>query len=128
MRFARGKLLIFADADGASHFSDLSLLEKALDKCVDGRGHALVLGSRAHMVSTAAVVQRSWLRNALMRAFHVYLSLLGISKVKDTQCGFKLCTRETGRVVYPSMHVVCFFSSMCQGEHLAQGFAGRMDL
>lgn len=136
MLFARGQLLLFADADGASQFSDLDNLESALEllqKDADSDHHqGLVLGSRAHMVDTEAVVkvraqgrfsksgtkaderglprQRSFLRNLLMRAFHFYLHVLGISSIKDTQCGFKLCTRETARIIYPSMHVVRRFT------------------
>ena len=51
-------------------------------------------------------MQRSKLRNLLMRGFHLYLQILGISSVKDTQCGFKLISRESAKLVFPSMHVV----------------------
>jgi hypothetical protein len=57
MLFARGSDLLFADADGASRFSDLDLLSSSLDKIRTKDGHAVVLGSRAHLVDTAAVVQ-----------------------------------------------------------------------
>lgn len=48
--------------------------------------------------------QRSALRNLLMRGLHLYLSLLGLSSIRDTQCGFKLQTRATARLLYPSLH------------------------
>ncbi|KAJ9091197.1 hypothetical protein QFC19_009193 [Naganishia cerealis] len=98
--FSRGSRILFADADGASTFSDLTLLERAMDELVateTGSGkaaaaasHAIVVGSRAHMVNSDAVVQRSFLRNLLMRAFHIFLRTLGVRGVKDTQCGFKV--------------------------------------
>lgn len=59
MRIARGERILFADADGASMFSDLDKLEAAMDQTVSPSGHALALGSRAHLVDTAAVVQAS---------------------------------------------------------------------
>jgi dolichyl-phosphate beta-glucosyltransferase len=57
MLFARGSALLFADADGASRFSDLDLLSSSLERIQTPDGHAVVLGSRAHLVDTAAVVQ-----------------------------------------------------------------------
>ena len=76
MLHARGQRLLFVDADGASKFDDLALLEKEMDTIVsnaaeaakgtangNGASHeqirAIVLGSRAHMVSTEAVVKAS---------------------------------------------------------------------
>ncbi|KEI39934.1 glycosyltransferase family 2 protein [Mixia osmundae IAM 14324] len=102
MKFARGKRLLFVDADGASQFEDLDLLDKEMDR-IEKEGYGLVLGSRAHMVKTPAV--RSALRNILMRCFHAYLHIMGISTVKDTQCGFKLLTRPTASIVFTNMHV-----------------------
>lgn len=59
MRHARGTYVVFADADGASRFSDLGQLVKACEKAKDGKGRAVAVGSRAHMVGTAAVVKVS---------------------------------------------------------------------
>lgn len=57
MRHARGTYVVFADADGASKFSDLGKLVVACEKAKDGRGRAIGVGSRAHMVGTEAVVK-----------------------------------------------------------------------
>lgn len=56
MRHARGEYAIFADADGASKFADLSALLKRL-KAVEDDGFGVAVGSRAHMVNTDAVVK-----------------------------------------------------------------------
>ena len=126
--FARGRLLLFADADGATKFSDLAKLEAAMERLLKlppksaNKNLGVVLGSRAHMVNSPAVIQRSALRNALMRSFHVYLNIMGISTVKDTQCGFKLFTRSAGRVIFPNMHVegwifdieIILLAALCQ--------------
>jgi hypothetical protein len=50
-------------------------------------------------------LQRSFIRNILMYAFHVLVYLLGVRTVKDTQCGFKMCTRGAARLIFPAMHV-----------------------
>jgi dolichyl-phosphate beta-glucosyltransferase len=60
MRHARGSYVVFADADGASKFTDLGKLVVACEKAKDELGRAVAVGSRAHMVGTEAVVQVSY--------------------------------------------------------------------
>jgi dolichyl-phosphate beta-glucosyltransferase len=60
MLHARGMRLLMADADGASRFADVELLLGALDDLAPvGTEGALgiAIGSRAHLVNTAAVVK-----------------------------------------------------------------------
>ncbi|KAJ3088539.1 dolichyl-phosphate beta-glucosyltransferase [Physocladia obscura] len=104
MLVARGDLILFADADGATKFADIDKLVAELET-VSVNGFGVAVGSRAHMVKSAAVVKRSFIRNFLMYAFHTFLLLLGISKIKDTQCGFKMFTRDSVRSIFPNMHV-----------------------
>ena len=107
MRHARGTYIVFADADGASKFTDLGKLVVGCEKAKDKLGRAVGVGSRAHMVGTEAVVKRSFLRNALMRAFHLLIRTLTTPKtaaIKDTQCGFKLFSRPVLPYIVPYMH------------------------
>ena len=104
MQHHRGHYAIFADADGASRFSDVSLLLEAVGQ-IEKAGLAVAGGSRAHMVSTDAVVKRSPLRNLLMHGFHTFIRLLGVSHIKDTQCGFKLFSRAACKKIFPAMHI-----------------------
>lgn len=107
LRHVRGKYCIFADADGASKFTDLGALVSAAQKVEDAQGRVVVVGSRAHLVGTSAVVQRSKLRNFLMYSFHTLLSLLTppkTARIKDTQCGFKLFSRNALPDIVPYMH------------------------
>ncbi|KAI8589274.1 glycosyltransferase family 2 protein [Geranomyces variabilis] len=104
MLVARGENLLFADADGATRFSDVDLLERRIEEVAVG-GSAVAVGSRAHMVSTEAVVKRSFIRNLLMHGFHTLLLILGISSIADTQCGFKMLTRSAAARIFPNMHV-----------------------
>lgn len=85
---ARGDWILLCDADGATRFADLGRLWKAKEGV---KTPTIVLGSRGHLVDTDVVARRSALRNLLMRAFHIFVSLVGgIKKIRDTQCGFKL--------------------------------------
>ncbi|KAJ5906815.1 Dolichyl-phosphate beta-glucosyltransferase [Penicillium subrubescens] len=107
MRHARGQYVVFADADGASKFEDLGKLVKACQDIEDAGGRGVAVGSRAHMVGSEAVVKRSKLRNFLMHSFHMILWLMTPPKtatVKDTQCGFKLFSRNSLPFIVPYMH------------------------
>ncbi|CAG8951774.1 hypothetical protein HYFRA_00005576 [Hymenoscyphus fraxineus] len=106
-RHVRGAYTVFADADGASKFGDLRKLVKGCQKVEDKQGRGIAVGSRAHMVGTEAVVKRSALRNALMHSFHLLLRLLtppATSRIRDTQCGFKLFSRAALPHIVPYMH------------------------
>ncbi|KAI9825123.1 MAG: dolichyl-phosphate beta-glucosyltransferase [Thelocarpon impressellum] len=107
MRHVRGEYVCFADADGASRFTDLGALVKACREAADTDGKAVAVGSRAHLVGSEAVVKRSFLRNLLMHSFHLLLRLLtppATAAIKDTQCGFKLFSRAALPDIVPYMH------------------------
>ncbi|KAG0216391.1 dolichyl-phosphate beta-glucosyltransferase [Mortierella sp. GBA30] len=104
MQYTRGKHILMVDADGATRFSDLDQVENRL-KEVERDGLGVAVGSRAHLVKTDAVVKRSFIRNFLMYSFHKVVYVLGIRGIDDTQCGFKLFTREAARAIFPNMHV-----------------------
>lgn len=99
MNHARGRHILFADADNASDFTAVSDLVAAAQE-----PRSVAIGSRAHLVNTDAVIKRSALRNALMRAFHLLVYSFGVRTVRDTQCGFKLFTRAAAQAVFPYMH------------------------
>lgn len=96
-----GEYLLFADADGATKFGDLSKLVAYLK---EQKGPAMAVGSRAHMVNTDAVVKRSLIRNFLMYGLHTLVYTFGIREIQDTQCGFKLFNREAAQMIFPHMH------------------------
>ncbi|KAM3968179.1 dolichyl-phosphate beta-glucosyltransferase wollknaeuel [Aphomia sociella] len=111
---ARGALILFADADGASKFEDLEKLETALkgiakyDPIIQpaeiSNCNVLVVGSRAHL-EKESLATRSVFRNILMYGFHFLVWLFTVKGIKDTQCGFKLFTRKTAIVCFESLHV-----------------------
>ncbi|KAF9233471.1 glycosyltransferase family 2 protein [Melanogaster broomeanus] len=105
MLHARGHRLLMVDADGASRFEDLELLWKAMDELAPQNEPAVVVGSRAHLVKTEAVVKRSLLRNILMYGLHTILRIVGVGHIRDTQCGFKLFTRRAAQRIFPAQHL-----------------------
>ncbi|CAM9169561.1 unnamed protein product [Hapterophycus canaliculatus] len=119
----RGEYGLMVDADAATDIQDLDRLmvrmhdiETTLEKGAPGRSvagrdgagiggkHGMVVGSRAHMEGEA-VAKRALHRTILMFVFHACVSVLCTRKIKDTQCGFKLFTRDTAAVVFGSLHL-----------------------
>jgi dolichyl-phosphate beta-glucosyltransferase len=108
MVHAAGKLILFLDADGASKMSEVEQLEAAVKK-LSGDSKvsevaAVAIGSRASLVPDT-LVRRSFLRNTLMFCFHLIVHMIGVQGIADTQCGFKLFTRQAAREIFPNMHV-----------------------
>ena len=80
----RGRLILFADADGATPASEFARLEAAIEAGAD-----VAIGSRA-LRSTGVAVQARWYRRLFGRAFHLLVRTLTVKGIQDTQCGFKL--------------------------------------
>jgi dolichyl-phosphate beta-glucosyltransferase len=93
MRLAKGELVLFTDADGATPIEELERLEKRL---ADG-GLQIAIGSRSSDGTSATQVDSTWWRRAVGRVFNFAVSGLLLSGVKDTQCGFKLFTSEAAK-------------------------------
>ena len=94
MLAARGELLLFADADGATPIDQEARLADAI------RGDAdLAVGSR--LVDAAGVTRRRTRTRGLVgRLFAgVARRWLGLS-VRDTQCGFKMFRGDVGRKLF----------------------------
>nr|SVE87579.1 EOG090X0BIY [Daphnia similis] len=108
MLSARGEQLLFADADGATTFEDISKLQNNLKELVKDQPMdktlGLVCGSRAHL-EKEAIASRSFFRTVLMKGFHLLVWMFAARSVRDTQCGFKLLTRPTARLCFPNLHI-----------------------
>ncbi|XP_011302309.1 dolichyl-phosphate beta-glucosyltransferase [Fopius arisanus] len=114
MQSARGCLLLFADADGATQFRDIEKLEESLKEVLKfdytenpheaSLSNAVICGSRAHLEEEATAT-RSIFRLILMHGFHFLVWVLCVRGIRDTQCGFKLLTRESARTIFRALHV-----------------------
>jgi dolichyl-phosphate beta-glucosyltransferase len=105
MLYAGGRQLLMADADGASRIEDLEGLWKAMEGIAPNDAPGVVVGSRAHLVKTEAVVKRSLIRNILMYGLHTILRIVGVGHIRDTQCGFKLFSRAAAQQIFPAQHL-----------------------
>jgi dolichyl-phosphate beta-glucosyltransferase len=81
---SKGRLVLFADADGSTPMSELERLEQAITKGAD-----IAIGSRA-LSAEDVQLDVLWYRRTLGLLFRGFVSLVGTRGIGDTQCGFKL--------------------------------------
>ncbi|KFO28692.1 Dolichyl-phosphate beta-glucosyltransferase [Fukomys damarensis] len=102
---SRGKKILMADADGATKFPDVEKLEKGLNDLQPWPDQmAIACGSRAHL-EKESIAKRSYFRTLLMYGFHFLVWFLCVKGIRDTQCGFKLLTREAASRTFSSLHI-----------------------
>lgn len=80
---AKGKLVLFMDADNSTPISELEKLMPLIKKS------QVVIGSR-HMKGSNIVIRQPWYRRLLSRSANLLIQTLLVHGVQDTQCGFKL--------------------------------------
>lgn len=103
INYSRGQYVLMADADGATEISDLPRLWSRLHE-IQRNEAGMAIGSRAHL-EMESVATRSLVRTVLMRGFHLLVTLLCTSNIRDTQCGFKLFTRKAARLLFSNLHL-----------------------
>ncbi len=100
MLAATGQYCLYVDADGATSFGPG--LEALINQMVSGK-EFVFMGSRAHLQQ-----ERSFLRRFLALAFRVLLTItLGpaAQHIRDTQCGFKLLSRNAAQQIFRTLHL-----------------------
>jgi len=90
---ARGQVCLFADADGAAPVSEWTTLYEQI-KDVGSDDMALAIGVREKQ-------QRGGFRLLLSWGWHFLVVALCSVGIRDTQCGYKLFTRQAARRIFP---------------------------
>jgi dolichyl-phosphate beta-glucosyltransferase len=91
---SRGARILFADADGATPIKELTRLTTALDEGAD-----VAVGSRAK-ASKDTKVRTSFHRKFLGRIFNGCVNAFILPGIADTQCGFKIFTRDAAQFLF----------------------------
>ncbi len=86
MLLANGDYALFTDADLSTPIEELDTFLSLIQK------YDIVIGSRA---LKGARVQNRWYRALLGKIGNVFISLIAVKGIRDTQCGFKLFRRST---------------------------------
>ena len=114
---ARGSRILFSDADLSTPIEELSLLSAALD-----RGCDVAVGSR-DVVGSELVRRQSLLRETGGRMFNRVVQWMAVPGIRDTQCGFKLFTRDAARRVFGRC-VIDGFAFDVEALHVARNILG----
>jgi len=91
---ARGALVLFVDADGATPIAEFDRLAAAV-----AGGAEVAFGSRA-LAGDGTRVSTRLHRRLMGRVFNTVVNLLVLPDVADTQCGFKLFTARAAAFLF----------------------------
>lgn len=96
---ARGKILLFTDADLSSPISEAGKLFAALEAGAD-----VAIGSR-WLDPSLQFQRQSFKRQALSRVYNLFLRMVLLFPYRDTQCGFKAFTRAAAARIFPLQRI-----------------------
>jgi dolichyl-phosphate beta-glucosyltransferase len=99
MLAARGEILLFSDADLSSPIEESLKLIDALEKGAD-----FAFGSR-WLSSSTQVKRQSKRRQLAGRVYNLLQRMVLGLPYRDTQCGFKACTRAAAEVMFPRQRI-----------------------
>jgi dolichyl-phosphate beta-glucosyltransferase len=102
MLAARGKYILFDDADNSTPIEEVGKLLRKLDT----EGYDVAVGSRA--VEGAEEAHRSPLRRLMSGGLRWLVRNVLRIGVQDTQCGFKMYTREAARRLHTAQTLMGF--------------------
>jgi glycosyltransferase involved in cell wall biosynthesis len=97
---AKGKILLFTDADLSSPIAEAGKLFAALEAGAD-----VAIGSR-WMDPSLQFQRQSLKRQILSRLYHRFLKIILLIPYHDTQCGFKAFTRAAAGKIFPLQRVM----------------------
>jgi dolichyl-phosphate beta-glucosyltransferase len=100
---ARGRFILFMDADGATPLNEIPKLLEALEK-----GHDVAIGSRIMQHPGEVEVKTPFYRHFIGRSFAFFVNLLALGGIGDTQCGFKMFRREAAAAIFSRQKTVGF--------------------
>lgn len=95
---ARGRYVLFTDADGATPIAELDKLLAAV-----GERAEIAIGSR-RQVSAEAERERTGLRQLMGNVFYSVVNFLAVPGIRDTQCGFKLFRTDVARELFRDLN------------------------
>ncbi len=117
MMAARCDVVLMSDADLSTPLEELEKLLPWVEE-----GYEVVIGSRA-MKESVLDPPQPFFRRVMGHVFRVMRGMLMLSGIRDTQCGFKLFTREAAQRVFKLQESFGFaFDSEALGIAEALGF------
>ncbi len=102
MLAAHGRHVLFSDVDLSTPIRDEAGLRAAL-----AAGADVAIGSRAE-ANSQITRRQNIVRESMGRIFNLFVRLLRLSDIHDTQCGFKMLTLDAARKIFPRTRVQGF--------------------
>ncbi len=99
MLAARGRVVLFSDADLSTPIEEVERLIAALDD-----GHEVAIGSRGLATSDVRVRQPIW-RQSMGRIFNWFVQRIALPRIWDSQCGFKCFPREVALQLFTRQRI-----------------------
>jgi len=93
---ARGQYIFFMDCDMST---DLKAVDEFMSYFRKHPEVDVIIGSRAHRQSKI-VIEQAWLRRSLGKAFNLFVRLLVLRPIRDTQCGFKAFRLQAAKSIF----------------------------
>ncbi|MFZ0743833.1 MAG: glycosyltransferase [Terracidiphilus sp.] len=100
---AKGRFVLFMDADGATPLTEIPKLMAALEA-----GYDVAVGSRVSNRSDEVEVKTSIHRRVIGRVFAFFVNMFAIEDIADTQCGFKMFRHEAAMAIFSSQKTIGF--------------------
>jgi dolichyl-phosphate beta-glucosyltransferase len=100
---AKGRFVLFMDADGATPLNEIPKLLAAVDD-----GHDVAIGSRVGQRPGEVEVRTPFHRRFIGRTFAFFVNLFAFGGIGDTQCGFKMFRREAALAIFSRQKTVGF--------------------
>lgn len=102
---SRGRVILVAYADGATKIDEFEELDKKIRELQIDNLEAIVIGSRTHIYHNFRTKPNNFIQKILSSIFKILIHISGVRGINDTQCGFKLFSREAARWVFPNQHI-----------------------
>ncbi len=96
---AGGDLILFSDADMSTPITEAEKLIESI-----GEGFDVAVGSRG-LPESDVRVRQPFIRESMGRCFNVLVRMFSVRGIRDTQCGFKLFSRECARKVFEKSRI-----------------------
>ncbi len=100
---ARGRSILFMDADGATPLDEIPKLLTVIEG-----GGRVAIGSRVMQQPGEVLVQTSAHRRFIGRVFALLVNIFAIEGIGDTQCGFKMFCRDAADAIFSRQKLVGF--------------------
>lgn len=113
MLSAKGEYVLFSDMDQATPIEEIEKLLPNIQK-----GFDVVIGSRSG-TRKGAPFTRKVMAKGMMTLRSI---IVGISEIDDTQCGFKLFTREASQDIFKKIKEVHHGFKKIRGSSVTAGF------